>query len=1781
MSLPPRCRQTGLFSARNRKQLARGVGAVLVLLTFILLLDSRMAHQRGAGQGAIVLAATEEVLTLPAQRDTYVDQNNPSTNYGNNTAVNIWRESGTEAHALLYFDTSALPAGASITSATLDVYSVINLQAPEAPGDVVPIRAEAVLSSWTETGVTWNNRPPSNYLNDPPVLYQQEWLAYDVTNIVQAWADGTVDNHGIKLAPHVGDPSDTAWAFFLDRSHATTGPRLTITYEEAPPPCTPVSSVTIGGPNSGQTATSYSFGATVSPAGATLPLSYSWSATGQSGSSNTTATYSWNTAGAKTVWLTVENCGGSVSDTHTVTIETPAPECEVPLSELSLHGPTGGATGRTYLFSAVAGPTGADAPVTFTWQATGQDEATESGSSLSSDQSWSWSGAGSKQISVTAENCGASFTRHMTIDVVQPSVLPDLTLGAPWYDAYEGVVGYILHNQGQNPAPAGHVLGLYNNAALVASANVTTSIPGGGVRAGQFDAPWSCGWNDARMTIIADKDSVLEEGNENNNEYTAIWPCDLRAPTLLNGPTVAEVTAVTARIEWEADELSTGWLAYGLSGYGSQTISSGASGTTHSVTLGGLQPATTYRMRAFVQDESGNEASSQWLTFETNTPGTDPPAVTNLNAYYLADHDYDTYTFNALVDDASYVDRVEFYLDGAFVDADYSAAGRLFAVYVSPPQAGFTASAFFDNAHTLEARVYGTNGLSTVRNISWQPPARPAPVMLQFVTPAADEALEIDGDRAPQGTTLEVAVTAIETDWKCHWGASVPNTTGLQPVDCASANPRPVKRLRLFRNASPRGVVDPATEFNHSFDLDLTNIPLGTYTLRVDAEGSDGEVTRIEQPLRILRGEADFSYQRSVTRHDNAFEIRLSVTNTGNATARIERLRDTLYGFQVIHRDHLPGQPATPDSPAGVGAWYTVRTTNTGYHSTVLDIDVSSASGDFVRVPPGETLTVFYYATPILYKTLTNVYRIGAKTGDIFHFVSYRDDYNNAPLWTDEFYALGANVEDAELGGLVTLHQSVMAAIAEADYLIVTSPYGLAVHAANTSWANVDPLEERERLYSDMAELARLADGAIAYYSDPYAFNLDKLLEPNGYWYESLHPDFRQTLQGYVLIVGEREVIPAMGGGYDVPWSDLRYASTSGDARPELVLGRLIGDDVATLRQPLDAAIRYHRGSNVYDHSHALLYAGRGDGESAFWGAVQSIDGRLPDSTAVTRVRSESINTSQEVAAFLNNTTNRDIIVYRGHGYNDGNGFAISDQTGISPGNITALNGFGNTRPFMFAIACSAGDYEADDDFGIAEASLREGASVFIGSTTLSHRYRNNEAARWFFNRFNTDRSIGDVFYDLLRDKFHQWSAGDDVSNWTEWGRWAYQYQLFGDPKFGRLNRSAAPAPAPMSLELPGSNQLALDLGDLQIVQDDGWHIINLPDGGQLQAEGQYMVPVQQVIAHYAPGVRVQDVQLAQRGGLEVHSDLNIPVSVFLEDAHGVLEQVYSGPTSTIDGPNAPWYPQLQQPFTWRVSENEDGSSELLLQIYPFFYDPATTAARYYRDWTFDVMTVQTDVSAGHLQLQASAIGLGRPLQATMTILNEGQAQGVIVSPVIRTLQGVEAAGLPLQTLHGVRENATVTLDWDSDGLAAGDYVLEVVLLDEQGHELDKAQAWFTVGLVQSEAVSITAGPYPSGGAGVPLALTVRNSGDMPVDGTLRLRVEDAHSGEVLAVFGEEVVALAAGHTQQMNVVWNDGAVPPGDYRVVGFMHYNGTVTEALVHLLGERIYLPIMVGGH
>ncbi|MCK5804563.1 MAG: fibronectin type III domain-containing protein, partial [Lentisphaeria bacterium] len=89
------------------------------------------------------------------------------------------------------------------------------------------------------------------------------------------------------------------------------------------------------------------------------------------------------------------------------------------------------------------------------------------------------------------------------------------------------------------------------------------------------------------------------------------------APPALTAISMGEATARTVVIRWQTDEPATSMVEFGTQAeYGAREPVDGLE-IQHAVTLGGLQPATTYHYRIVSADESGNKASSGDYTFTT------------------------------------------------------------------------------------------------------------------------------------------------------------------------------------------------------------------------------------------------------------------------------------------------------------------------------------------------------------------------------------------------------------------------------------------------------------------------------------------------------------------------------------------------------------------------------------------------------------------------------------------------------------------------------------------------------------------------------------------------------------------------------------------------------------------------------------------------------------------------------------------------------------------------------------------------------------------------------------------------------------------------------------------------------------------------------------------------------------------------------------------------------------------------------------------------------------
>ncbi len=121
-------------------------------------------------------------------------------------------------------------------------------------------------------------------------------------------------------------------------------------------------------------------------------------------------------------------------------------------------------------------------------------------------------------------------------------------------------------------------------------------------------------------------------GNWSTAAITDTIVLDTTAPTI-SARTATNITSNSATITWTTSEPATSQVNYGLTtSYGSTTTLDPTLLTSHSVTLTGLAPSTTYNYRVRSFDAAGNERVSANSTFVTAVGGdTVAPTVQAIN----------------------------------------------------------------------------------------------------------------------------------------------------------------------------------------------------------------------------------------------------------------------------------------------------------------------------------------------------------------------------------------------------------------------------------------------------------------------------------------------------------------------------------------------------------------------------------------------------------------------------------------------------------------------------------------------------------------------------------------------------------------------------------------------------------------------------------------------------------------------------------------------------------------------------------------------------------------------------------------------------------------------------------------------------------------------------------------------------------------------------------------------------------------------------------------------
>ena len=515
-------------------------------------------------------------------------------------------------------------------------------------------------------------------------------------------------------------------------------------------------------------------------------------------------------------------------------------------------------------------------------------------------------------------------------------------------------------------------------------------------------------------------------------------------------------------------------------------------------------------------------------------------------------------------------------------------------------------------------------------------------------------------------------------------------------------------------------------------------------------------------------------------------------------------------------------------------------------------------------------------------------------------------------------------------------------------------------------------------------------------------------------------------------------------------------------------------------------------------------------------------------------------------------TPGSDILVYRGHG-----------APGIWGCVQDFPNGFGTARPLAWGATCLSGNYEGSNDNGIAEAFFDQNGAVFVGSTEESKRSKNQAGTEYFFEHWG-DESIGEAFLEVERHYLSGYGSG--------WLRWVYEYNLYGDPTFGAvLEPGLASAETAQAVAAPSA--VTLDLPALVVTSSQGIDTVTIPGGTLWLEEGQAQVPIWQTSYEYPAGLRVQEVVMDDRSGLEEHTGWVLPAT---SDA---IDSPPPAPLAATEDAEDAWVPSPDVPYAWQTVDNPDGSTTLVLAVYPFFYHPPSTDSEYYRHYDFTITTTTTALTITQLAIAQPVYEPGDWVDVDVKVRSDDPALDVVVQADIQAPDGTVVSGLLLRSLHELEGSVAFAPSWDSTGTAPGDYRVVVVLRDAEGAVLDKADAGFRLGSVQGEVTALTVNPTIfASGPMFDIDLAFRNIGSVPITGTAVVEIYPVDSITVTAVMTGVLANVQSGAVATFSPTWDATGVTDQDYRIHGMVKYDGGATPITIVDLpsSRRIYLPL-----
>jgi hypothetical protein len=165
-------------------------------------------------------------IIQPSSGDSWVDENNATTNYGTAATMTVHSQKNKNGRSLVQFSLPPIPTGSTVSSSTLQLYCTL---APTGRTHDV----HRITVSWNEGTVTWNTPPPTfNATATASATTAAGWISWNVLTDVSAYVGGTATNYGWLVKDNSEGAAPAQTGTYATRENATTAnrPKLSITF---------------------------------------------------------------------------------------------------------------------------------------------------------------------------------------------------------------------------------------------------------------------------------------------------------------------------------------------------------------------------------------------------------------------------------------------------------------------------------------------------------------------------------------------------------------------------------------------------------------------------------------------------------------------------------------------------------------------------------------------------------------------------------------------------------------------------------------------------------------------------------------------------------------------------------------------------------------------------------------------------------------------------------------------------------------------------------------------------------------------------------------------------------------------------------------------------------------------------------------------------------------------------------------------------------------------------------------------------------------------------------------------------------------------------------------------------------------------------------------------------------------------------------------------------------------------------------------------------------------